>query len=381
MPPAGAIEKGSGVSLCTIILYSTGKLSELLENIDLDKINGKQNGIDVNVKDSRGNTPLHWAICYDNGHGVTKVLTNPQVDVNVQNKFGWTPLHNACKYNRHQMISELLAIPGVDVNVRGRDGETPVMMLSARACREETFKLMLEDTRVNFDVKDEIGRGLEVLTGLLGSSETKQKRLEMINKERRKRENDKLEQEQTGEDGQVGQRCEKIDKLNKEMRDFEKKLKENMDNRKQKERDLIERQNVEKKMMAKKHKEDEATLKKKHKDEDEVERRYMAILRERRDELAHDLQKLTIDSVQDTSRDRGKIEAAERDLECPICSELMKPPTRIWMCRLSHIICEPCKEGLDKKKDNPGICPTCMTERVTRRAFLAENFARSIFNK
>ena len=228
---------------------NTGRLSELLVNMDLDKVNGRQNGetalhlaccekydaavdllvakngIDVNVKDSSGNTPLHWAICFNNGHGVTKILTNPQVDVNVQNKFGWTPLHNACKYNRHQMISELLAIPGVDVNVRGRDGETPVMMLSARACREETFKLMLEDTRVNLDVKDEIGRGLEVLTGLLGSSETKQKRLEMINKERRKRENDKLEQEQTGEDGQVGQRCEKIDKLNKEMRDLEKKLK------------------------------------------------------------------------------------------------------------------------------------------------------------
>ena len=51
----------------------------------------------------------------------------------------------------------------------------------------------------------------------------------MINNERRKQKNINLEEEQSGQDDNVGHRFEKIDKLNKEMREGEKKLKENMD--------------------------------------------------------------------------------------------------------------------------------------------------------
>ena len=51
----------------------------------------------------------------------------------------------------------------------------------------------------------------------------------MINNERRKQKNINLEEEQPGQDDNVGHRFEKIDKLNKGMREGEKKLKENMD--------------------------------------------------------------------------------------------------------------------------------------------------------
>jgi len=66
--------------------------------------------------------------------------------------------------------------------------------------------------------------------------------------------------------------------------------------------------------------------------------------------------------------------AIQKTLECPICLENMKPPTRIWMCSLSHIVCEPCKNKLENN-----LCPKCRTKRVTLRAFMAEHFAEAVF--
>merc|ERR550519_1572704 len=76
-----------------------------------------------------------------------------------------------------------------------------------------------------------------------------------------------------------------------------------------------------------------------------------------------------------TSKDREKLEAVKGVLDCPICLEAMEPPTRIWMCRLSHVICEPCKDRLDGRN-----CPTCRAEPVTLRAFVFEEVARTAFN-
>jgi len=89
-------------------------------------------------------------------------------------------------------------------------------------------------------------------------------------------------------------------------------------------------------------------------------------LKEKINKLAIDLRNLTPDP---------NLEAARATLECPICMELMKPPTKIWMCSSNHIVCEPCKNKLKGKR-----CPTCRIEKVTLRALFAENVAKSVFN-
>ena len=33
----------------------------------------------------------------------------------------------------------------------------------------------------------------------------------------------------------------------------------------------------------------------------------------------------------------------EKDFECPVCYEVMAPPSRIFQCNNGHIICEDCK--------------------------------------
>jgi len=75
------------------------------------------------------------------------------------------------------------------------------------------------------------------------------------------------------------------------------------------------------------------------------------------------------------------VKAARETLQCPVCTEMMKPPTRIWMCSSSHIICEPCKNKLDDNRFVLHLCPTCRTSPVSLRSFLAENFAECVFNK
>lgn len=144
--------------------------------------------------------------------------------------------------------------------------------------------------------------------------------------------------------------------------------------------------------MAKKHKEEETQLVKEHNEEEtelettikteaEANRRYIGLLIEQREEQVRDLQRITIDPVQDVSEDRHKLEAAKRALECPVCFDLMRPPTKIWMCEFSHPICETCKDKLEASDLlGGGKCPTCTTQPITLRAHKSEEFARIIFN-
>lgn len=125
-----------------------------------------------------------------------------------------------------------------------------------------------------------------------------------------------------------------------------------------------------------KHADDEALLDKNFKDDDD--KQFLANLKDLRDELARDLDKLDLgsDNSAFSSSSNRNLEAARETLECPVCLELMKPPTKIWMCPISHIICEPCINKLEGR-----FCPTCRIERVSKRALIAENFARTVFNE
>jgi len=44
----------------------------------------------------------------------------------------------------------------------------------------------------------------------------------------------------------------------------------------------------------------------------------------------------------------------EKDFECPVCYEVMSPPSRIFQCSNGHLICEQCKQRQEIRS-----CPTC----------------------
>jgi len=284
-----------------------------------------------------------------------------------------------------------------------------------------------------------------------GNATDKNNCLIMIREEksRQRRENDHEEQEQESREdsnGQAGQDLEevratmriqyleKIDKVNREIREKEQSLGGKLQINKIKMKELNEKQDLEKKTLDKQLKEDKINLEqrkakheqqlanlsqqltktqrnlaeiqqrmammqqrdirenkgiaKKHADEknkfeekikieDKEGQRQLAKLKEVTQQLARDLKKLDMDPDNNaSSNDHEKVEATRETLECPVCMEPMKPPTRIWMCSSSHIICESCKDKIEGT-----LCPTCKTETVTMRAIIVEQIARTIFNQ
>ena len=368
------------------------KVAKLLNNMDIKAVNRKEDdvtalhvacnnknqealelllarvGIDVNVKDSFGWTPLFTAIYHENLQAVDKLLDRSETDVNAKTRNGVTPLHAACVRNLYEIVKKLLASPGIDVNARDKLGDTPITDC-ARLCMKDALGAMLDDPRVNLDIKDEKGWGLEQKVGSSrsNSKEEKDTCLEMIKKERMRRENGQG-QEQTGQAGNIGKYIAKIEKINKEIGMEEKRYKNNLNIRKQKMEDL-----------AKKQKEEIIALQDNFAREDHDEQSHIASLKEYRDELAEQLEKLTNDDGNGaSSHECSKLEPITRSLECPVCMELMQPPTKIWMCRFSHIICEVCKDKLKAKERK---CPTCTTEPFIGRNYMVEDLARIVFNE
>ena len=61
------------------------------------------------------------------------------------------------------------------------------------------------------------------------------------------------------------------------------------------------------------------------------------------------------------------------DLECPVCLEEMRPPTRIWQCGSGHPVCDTCI-----RSPRVTCCPTCR-QKIVGRNVLAEKLAKSFY--
>ncbi|KAI4319954.1 hypothetical protein MLD38_033487 [Melastoma candidum] len=82
-----------------------------------------KSGVSVNVKDSEGRTPLHWAV--DRGHQeVVELLVNQHADVNAQDDEGQTPLHYAMVCERESM-AEFLVKHKADLDIKDNEGSYP----------------------------------------------------------------------------------------------------------------------------------------------------------------------------------------------------------------------------------------------------------------
>ncbi len=80
----------------------------------------------VNVKDKRGNIPLHLAAKTVNIK-VLEMLIRRGSKLNISNNSGYTPLHYAAYYNRGENVEKLLK-HGVGINLKSLEGETPLHM-------------------------------------------------------------------------------------------------------------------------------------------------------------------------------------------------------------------------------------------------------------
>lgn len=84
-------------------------------------------GLDINSKDKRGSTPLHWA-CYSQSETAIAYILAWNPDVNVQDREGYTSLHLAVRnvdaFESCRPVRALL-IKGADINIRDNRGRLP----------------------------------------------------------------------------------------------------------------------------------------------------------------------------------------------------------------------------------------------------------------
>uniref|UniRef100_A0A5B6YR79 Putative acyl-CoA-binding domain-containing protein 1-like n=1 Tax=Davidia involucrata TaxID=16924 RepID=A0A5B6YR79_DAVIN len=92
-----------------------GDLENLLKCIE--------SGVPVNLKDSEGQTPLHWAV--DRGHlNITELLVRRNADINAKDNEGQTPLHYAAVCER-EAIAEFLVKQNAATDIKDNDGNSP----------------------------------------------------------------------------------------------------------------------------------------------------------------------------------------------------------------------------------------------------------------
>ncbi|XP_052227446.1 putative ankyrin repeat protein RF_0381 [Dreissena polymorpha] len=90
---------------------------------------------DVNVRDNRGNLPIHHAAM--KGHTtIVQMLINAGSEINAQEKNGWTALHNAAYWCQSEVV-KLLVKNGCDVHKQNKDERTALHECARSQCREE----------------------------------------------------------------------------------------------------------------------------------------------------------------------------------------------------------------------------------------------------
>ncbi len=88
-----------------------------------------EEGADVNARDNKGYTPLHWALrIHSDNEAIeaAELLIVKGADMNAKdNKFGFTPLHWTVESGKTE-LAEFLITKGADVNARDKCGYTPL---------------------------------------------------------------------------------------------------------------------------------------------------------------------------------------------------------------------------------------------------------------
>jgi ankyrin repeat protein len=110
---------------------------DVSKNVDASKIKYLiERGADLETKNNKGRTPLHWASTMDCIE-IAKLLLDRGADVGAKDKWGLTPLDWA-SYKDNIELAKLLLDAGADVEAKDVYGRTPLHW----ACSDEMRDLL-----------------------------------------------------------------------------------------------------------------------------------------------------------------------------------------------------------------------------------------------
>eukprot|EP00998_Keelungia_sp_KM082_P009330 NODE_54_length_3010_cov_101.106139_g42_i1.p1 GENE.NODE_54_length_3010_cov_101.106139_g42_i1~~NODE_54_length_3010_cov_101.106139_g42_i1.p1 ORF type:complete len:972 (+),score=336.88 NODE_54_length_3010_cov_101.106139_g42_i1:80-2995(+) len=118
-----------------------------VKNGDLDRVNTwlRSTACDVNARDTKGSTVLHWA-CHVGNEEMASALLRHGANPNLGNAVGATPLHWACKNSNVGLVQELLN-NGADPSITNDRSTTAIQV--ARQCGSTPVVALLEAAPVS----------------------------------------------------------------------------------------------------------------------------------------------------------------------------------------------------------------------------------------
>lgn len=87
-------------------------------------------GARLTARDVNGFTPLHWA-AFKGMSAIVELLLSKEVDIDSQSKFKWTPLMQACTKG-HMEVCSMLVSAGARLDLANSDGLTSLQMATSK---------------------------------------------------------------------------------------------------------------------------------------------------------------------------------------------------------------------------------------------------------